>query len=103
MNEFSSTTMLEGRLERITFYNEENHFAIARFRPTKSENIITILGTLPNPNLGETLKITGAWETNRRYGEQLRIHAVEVVMPATVAMDIPSLSGCLVTGRKAGL
>jgi exodeoxyribonuclease V alpha subunit len=84
VNTFSSTTVLEGHLERITFYNEENHFAIARFRPVKSENIITVLGTLPNPNLGETLKITGAWETNRRYGEQLRIHTVDVVMPATV-------------------
>ena len=84
MNEFSSTTVLEGHLERITFFNEENHFVIARFRPAKSENIITILGTLPNPNPGETLKITGTWETNRRYGEQLRIHTVEVVMPATV-------------------
>ena len=39
-----------GTIERITFYNPENHFAIATFRPLKSENTIIILGTLPNPN-----------------------------------------------------
>lgn len=76
--------MLEGHLERITYYNPENHFAIATFRPLKSENTIAVLGTLPNPNPGEKLKITGTWEIHRRYGEQLRIQTAEVVLPATV-------------------
>jgi len=84
MTDASSTTTLEGHVERITFYNPETHFAIAAFRPIKSENTIAVLGTLPNPNPGEKLKITGRWETHRRYGEQLRIETAEVVLPATV-------------------
>ncbi len=84
MTDASPTTTLEGHLERVTYYNPENHFAVATFRPLKSENTLAVIGTLPHPNPGEKLKITGSWETHRRYGQQFRIQTVEVVLPATV-------------------
>ena len=76
-------TTLDGHLERITYYNRENHFTIAKFRTDKTNNLITVLGYIPNPNLGESLKIYGNWETHARYGQQLKIEHFEVVLPTT--------------------
>ncbi len=76
-------TTLDGHLERITYYNRENHFTIAKLRTDKTNNLITVLGYIPNPNLGESLKIYGNWETHARYGQQLKIEHFEVVLPTT--------------------
>jgi exodeoxyribonuclease V alpha subunit len=80
----SNAATLEGHIERVTFYNKENHFAIARFRTDKTNTLVTVLGTLPQLSPGEALRVTGNWETHARYGQQLRITSVETVLPATV-------------------
>lgn len=84
MNKSRPTTTLKGHLEKITYYNQENHYTIAKFSISNSQNPVTVLGYMPDPNLGETLKITGTWETHPRYGEQLKIDSFEVILPATV-------------------
>jgi len=81
----STAATLEGHIERVTYYNRENHFAIAKFRTGKTNTLVTVLGTMPQPSPGEALRVTGNWETHVRYGQQLRITSVETVLPATVA------------------
>ena len=83
--ETSTATTLEGHIERVTYYNQENHFAIARFRTDETNTLVTVLGTLPQLSPGETLRVTGNWETHIRYGQQLRITSAETVLPATVS------------------
>lgn len=78
------TTTLKGHLEKITYYNRENHYTIAKFKISDIQNPVTVLGYMPDPNLGEALKVTGTWETHPRYGEQLKIDYFEVILPATV-------------------
>lgn len=75
---------LEGHIEKITFYNRENQFMIARFQVAGTDNLVTVLGLLPYPHAGSALRITGTWETHARYGQQLRIITAETVLPATV-------------------
>lgn len=84
MNNPRPTTTLKGHLEKITYYNQENHYTIAKFRISNTQNLVTILGCMSDPNLGEALKITGTWETHPRYGQQLKIDSFEVILPATV-------------------
>ncbi len=84
MSAFTDPISFEGCLERITFYNPENHYTIARFRPSGAQNLITIVGFMPNPSPGESLKLTGVWETHSRYGQQLKIERFEVLLPATI-------------------
>ena len=84
MNASESLTALEGCLDRITFYNPENHYTIAKFCPKGSQNPITVVGFMPEPTAGESLKLDGTWETHPRYGQQLKILRFEVVLPATV-------------------
>jgi exodeoxyribonuclease V alpha subunit len=75
---------LEGCLERITFFNAENHYTIAKLKTSKTHNIVTIVGTMAAVNPGQTLKIKGIWETHPRYGQQFKIASYEVVLPATI-------------------
>ena len=81
----SPITTLEGHLERVTYYNPDNHYLIARLRTSDQQSLVSVLGTMPDPNLGEILKISGTWQTHPRYGQQFRFESFEVVLPATVA------------------
>ena len=84
MKKSPTTTFLEGSLERITYSNAENHYTIAKLKTSKTNNIVTIVGTMAAVNPGQNLKIKGAWETHPRYGQQFKIMSYEVVLPATI-------------------
>jgi exodeoxyribonuclease V alpha subunit len=75
---------LTGRIERITYYNRDNHFTIARLSSDENQGAITIKGTMPNPTVGETIEVRGRWETHPRYGQQLHFSSFTGLLPATV-------------------
>ena len=75
---------IEGDLAHITFYNQENHYTIARLKPSKNQNPITIVGCMPGVSLGQSLKVEGNWETHQKFGQQFKIDTFEVTLPATV-------------------
>ncbi len=75
---------IEGDLAHITFYNQENHYTIARLKPPQNQNPITIVGCMPGVSLGQSLKVEGNWETHSKFGQQFKIDTFEVTLPATV-------------------
>ena len=75
---------LSGRIERITFYNRDNHFTIARLRTDENRRSITIKGTMPGSRVGESIEVRGCWENHARFGQQLRVTAFRELLPATV-------------------
>lgn len=77
-------TTLEGRLERITYFNAENHFTIAKVKTLQTQNLVTIVGFMTSIHPGEMLEIKGSWENHPRYGQQLRIESYTVVLPASI-------------------
>ncbi len=91
-------TILEGHLEKITYYSDETHYIVAKLRTEKNRNPVTIIGYLPQPNAGETLKIWGAWETHPKYGQQLRVASYEIILPATVTGIMNYLKAGFVKG-----
>jgi len=84
MNKSLPINTLEGCLERITYFNAENHYTIAKLKTSKTHNMVTIVGTMAAVNPGQPLKIKGVWETHPRYGQQFKIASYEVVLPATI-------------------
>jgi len=94
----ANANTLLGHIERITFHNRDNHYTIARFRIDKTDGLVTILGTMPNPTPGETLKVTGRWETHPRYGPQLRFKTYEALMPDRGDELVTYLSSGLISG-----
>ena len=88
---------LKGVLERIIFLNEENHYTIAELRPETSRHVarltasgreisglVTILGTLPGVQCGETLALEGNWTRHPQHGDQFQIVSWKSELPASV-------------------
>ncbi len=80
----SSLVTLEGHLERITYFNEANHYTIARLKPANLDTDITVVGYLAGVSPGETIKARGTWEIHPRYGQQFKIQSFDVTLPAAV-------------------
>ncbi|MGD9311145.1 MAG: ATP-dependent RecD-like DNA helicase, partial [Desulfosarcina sp.] len=62
----------------------DNHFTIARLRTDENRRSITIKGTMPDPSVGESIEVSGRWESHARYGQQLKFTAFRELLPATV-------------------
>jgi exodeoxyribonuclease V alpha subunit len=84
MNASDPLTVLEGNLDRITYSNPQNHYTIATLKTSKTNNLVTIVGTMVGVSAGQTLKLKGTWETHLKYGQQFKIESYEVTLPATV-------------------
>ena len=83
------STSLTGVLERIIFFNEENHYTIAEFRPgaanpKDAEAKVTIVGTLPGVECGETLHLDGEWTKHAQHGAQFKVAAFKSELPSSV-------------------
>jgi len=74
---------LNGHLDNFTYYNQQNHFTIARFKTDQAGACITIVGFMPCVNPGEPLRIKGVWETHPQYGEQFRVANYKVTLPSS--------------------
>ena len=75
---------IHGLLERISYHNEENDFVVAKLREKEKKELTTIIGNLSGINPGESLKLTGKWVHNKRFGEQFQVESFEVTVPATL-------------------
>ena len=78
---------LTGVLERIIFFNEENHYTIAELRPEtakSAEDRVTIVGPLPGVQCGETLRLTGEWVKHAQHGAQFKITGYKSELPSSV-------------------
>jgi len=75
---------VKGQVERITYANEENGYVIAKIKAPGRHDLITIVGNLFTITPGELLRLVGHWEHHAKYGEQLKVHSYESVLPATV-------------------
>lgn len=77
-------SIIYGILERITYYNKENSFLVAQLQEKATRELTTIVGNLSGINPGESLKLSGRWVHNKRFGEQFQVENYEVTIPATV-------------------
>jgi exodeoxyribonuclease V alpha subunit len=95
---------LEGSVESIVFRNAENQYTVARFRPNESgyllrtNELTTIVGSLPGVQVGELLAVEGEWETDPRYGRQLHVTSFVQRLPASPAGMVRYLSSGLIKG-----
>ena len=75
---------LEGRLERITYFNKDTHYTVARFKRANPATVLTVVGYLAGVSPGETITIKGTWVAHRKYGQQFKIQSFAVTLPAAV-------------------
>ncbi len=81
--------ILEGVVERITYYSDESGYTVFRLRPNKlrlgqnPNDLLTVVGTLPELQPGESVRLTGVWTSHREHGRQFRADSVEQTVPST--------------------
>jgi len=75
---------LEGTIERITYYSEEDGYTVARFQPEGQSDLVTVVGNLMSVNVGESLRLEGFWTSHPQYGRQFKVVNYQTVLPATV-------------------
>src|SRR5512145_2172604 len=74
---------LGGTLETLTYRNEQTGYSVARLQVPGRSGQVTVVGTLHDPVLGQTLQLTGDWQDHPRWGRQFRIEASRSLTPAT--------------------
>lgn len=75
---------LKGQIERITYYNEENDYAVLKARVYGHSDLVTIVGTVTSPTPGEILSMSGEWLNHPTFGEQFKVTSYSCSVPATV-------------------
>ncbi|MCJ8345009.1 ATP-dependent RecD-like DNA helicase, partial [bacterium] len=89
---------VDGILESLIYYNEENHFCIASFQPKRMDAKITIKGILVNAQVGESLRLTGKWIEDSKYGEQFQVKYFQYINPYSIEGVKKYLSSGLIPG-----
>ena len=72
---------IEGLVERVTFFNEENGFAVLRVKVRGQRDLVTVLGSLPAVNGGEWIVAEGQWTRDPQHGLQFRAEAMRSSAP----------------------
>ena len=75
---------LRGTLERVVFHNEENGYTVIRMRVQSKADPVTVVGSMPAPQPGIGLSVTGVWVNDSRFGRQFKMESFETLLPATL-------------------
>ncbi len=75
---------LSGSVERVTFHNEENGFAILRVNVKGRAEPVTVKGSVATVQPGEGIEATGEWIIDPNYGRQFQATEVRTTAPASV-------------------
>jgi exodeoxyribonuclease V alpha subunit len=78
------TDRLQGSVERVTYYNDENGYSVIRLDVEGRSDLVTVVGNLPEVQPGESLRLEGRWAVHPQYGRQFKAEWCEQVLPATV-------------------
>jgi len=74
---------VSGLVERVTFFNEDNGFAVLKVNVRGHREPISVVGSLPSVNPGEWLTAEGRWVQDREFGRQFRADSLTSVPPSS--------------------
>ena len=89
--------LISGTIAAILFQNQENGYAVIKL-DSEDGSVITVVGTIPVPIVGERLIITGRWTTHSSYGKQFEAEFLERLLPDTTNEILAYLSSRAVRG-----
>jgi exodeoxyribonuclease V alpha subunit len=80
----SSTEVLAGLVDRVTFHNSENGFYVLRVKARGQRDLITVVGHAAMISVGEFVQASGSWVNDRTHGVQFRASFLKATAPTTV-------------------
>jgi exodeoxyribonuclease V alpha subunit len=80
-----SKETLAGTVERVTFHNAENGFAVLKVQARGKCDLVTLVGHAPAIGAGEWVTATGIWFTDRQHGLQFKADVLKATPPTGAA------------------
>ena len=74
---------LSGLIERVTFFNEENGFAVLKVKAKGHRDQVTVVGSLPSVSAGEWVTAEGRWVQDREFGLQFQAELLSSTAPTS--------------------
>jgi exodeoxyribonuclease V alpha subunit len=94
----SSTEVLAGLVDRVTFHNSENGFCVLRVKARGQRDLITVVGHAAMISAGEFVQASGSWINDRTHGVQFRASFLKATAPTTVDGIEKYLSSGMIRG-----
>src|SRR5262249_14813961 len=80
----SSTEVLAGLVDRVTFHNSENGFCVLRVKARGQRDLVTLVGHAAMISAGEFVQANGSWVNDRTHGVQFRTSFLKATAPTTI-------------------
>lgn len=74
---------IHGNVEELVYRKPENGFTVLEL--SCDDEYITVVGVLPEVNVGEKLKLRGEWSVHQTFGRQFKAELCERSLPSTAA------------------
>ena len=75
---------LNGFIERVTYHNPENGFAVLKVKVKGREELVSVIGSTTSVTAGEHVDAIGRWVIDRQHGQQFKADELKTTHPASV-------------------
>ena len=89
--------IIQGTIGAVVYQNYDNGYAVLRLG-VGGGAMVTVVGTIPLPAVGERLMVTGKWSTHPSYGRQFEAEFLERLLPQTITDILSYLSSRIIKG-----
>jgi exodeoxyribonuclease V alpha subunit len=81
--ESSTSEILAGLVERVTYHNVENGFCVLRAKARGHRDIVTVVGHAATIAAGEWITASGEWVNDRTHGQQFKARFLRTSPPTS--------------------
>jgi hypothetical protein len=81
--ESSTSEVLAGLVERVTYHNVENGFCVLRAKARGHRDVVTIVGHAATISAGEWITASGEWVNDRTHGQQFKAKFLRTSPPTS--------------------
>src|SRR5713226_9220555 len=89
---------LSGTIERVTFHNPENGFAVLRIDTGGQRGLVTVVGHMPQVVEGEAITAEGEWFNDAHHGMQFKAEQLRLTPPTSAEGIEKFLASGLIKG-----
>ncbi len=76
---------LRGTVERVTFFNPDNGFAVLKVHIEGRRDLVAVVGNISAVTAGEYIEASGAWVVNSEHGPQFKATELHATHPTSAA------------------
>ncbi len=80
----TKSEFISGIVERITYHNETNGYTVLKLKVKNQKDLATIIGSVENIVVGESIQAQGKWNNNLKYGLQFNADFIRSIPPSSI-------------------